>query len=90
MKWKKREEPGYAEARKRVLKRDKHTCQMPGCSCKNRRKLQVHHILEYAKYTSVRQSDDNLITLCITCHKSIRGKERHYVTMFNNIIRNKK
>lgn len=90
MTWKKREDPGYEEARQRVLKRDKHTCQMPGCKCKNRRKLQVHHILEYSRFPSLRVMDSNLITLCIKCHKSIRGKERFYVQMFNSIVNSKK
>lgn len=88
--WKKREDPGYEEARQRVLKRDKHACQMPGCKCKNRRKLQVHHILEYSRFPSLRVMDSNLITLCIKCHKSIRGKERFYVQMFNSIVNSKK
>lgn len=89
MRWEKRKEPGYDAARKKALKRDKNRCQFPGCKCRSRRGLQVHHILEYSKFPSLRTDVGNLITLCIKCHRSIKGKERYYVQMFLNIIKNK-
>lgn len=87
---KKREEPDYDESRKKALKRDKYTCQYPGCGCRYRKILQVHHILEYSKYKSLRTDIGNLITLCIKCHKNIKGKERYYVQMFLDILKNKR
>ena len=74
----------YAKFRERVLARDNDTCQMPYCGCKHH--LVVHHIKLYAKHPTVRTNEDNGITLCSKCHKSIRGKEKRYAAMFLKII----
>jgi 5-methylcytosine-specific restriction endonuclease McrA len=87
-KWRKRQDPGYDEFVKAVRKRDKNKCQMPGC--KKRRKLQVHHILEYSKYVYLRTDPGNAILLCESCHKSIKGKEMYYSQLFNSIINAKR
>ena len=84
MVWKKRNDFGYSEFREAVLKRDKRKCQMPGCNSKT--KLQVHHILEYSKFSSLRTNPDYAIVLCNKHHKFIKGKEIHYSQMFFNII----
>ena len=88
MVWKKRNDFGYDSFRETVLKRDKRKCQMP--SCNSKKHVQVHHILEYSKYSSLRTNPDFSISLCAKCHKSIKGKERFYVQLFSDIIaRNK-
>ena len=58
--------------RNRILKRDHYTCQY--CIKKDqttipisRSKLEVHHIIPRCQGGS--DLDDNLITLCIECHK---------------------
>lgn len=79
------DDPVYKEVRKRVLKRDKHKCQMP--DCKKRRRLNVHHIERWADAASLRYETFNMITLCRTCHDSIKDKESHYVPLFMDIVR---
>ncbi|MFC1573371.1 HNH endonuclease, partial [Candidatus Eisenbacteria bacterium] len=51
--------------RNRVLARDQHRCQTPGC--KRSRFLEVHHIHPMALGGSNRP--ENLITLCSGCHR---------------------
>ena len=63
---------GFANTREMVLNRDNYTCQY----CKGRHKdskLEVHHII----YRSNRGGNDenNLITLCQTCHKLLHNGE---------------
>jgi 5-methylcytosine-specific restriction endonuclease McrA len=76
----------YEKCRKNVLKRDKRKCQMPGCSSKS--KLHVHHIKPWSKASSLRYDENNCITLCKTCHESIKDKEHHYESMFIEILNN--
>lgn len=61
---------GFASRREAVLNRDSYTCQI--CGAKNTR-LEVHHIV----YRSHGGTDDenNLITLCESCHKKIHAGE---------------
>lgn len=78
------DDPVYKEVRKRVLKRDKHKCQMPGC--KSRKRLNVHHIERWADATSLRFHEFNLITICSVHHNSIKGKEHLYISLFRGIV----
>ncbi|MBU2502534.1 HNH endonuclease, partial [bacterium] len=55
---------------RRVLARDGHRCQGPGCT--NTRFLEVHHVLPRARGGTNRP--DNLITLCSACHRHIHDK----------------
>ena len=82
-------DPVYKEFRLKVLKRDKFTCQM----CKKNGKgcrLNVHHIIKCSSAASLRFDIDNGITLCNYCHKSVTGKEQHYVSYFTELIRKKR
>lgn len=55
--------------RKAVFVRDKHTCQ----SCKKQGgTLNAHHIKPFAQYRDLRFDISNGITLCESCHRSIR------------------
>jgi len=78
------DDPAYEDFRKRVLKRDKKTCQMPGCKSKS--KLQVHHIKRWSSASALRYEISNGITLCKNCHASIKGQEHHYESLFLEII----
>ena len=78
------EDPVYKEVRKRVLKRDKHKCQMPGCNC--RKRLHVHHIERWADAASLRYADYNCIVLCKEHHDSIKGQEHLYISLFRGIV----
>ncbi len=81
-------DPVYAEWRRRVFKRDKHKCQMPGCEYK--RALNAHHIKRWADAPYLRYDVDNGITLCYRCHKEVTGSEGHYEHLFADIVRKRK
>lgn len=62
----------WIKKRKEILERDNNECQ----SCKNKglatvgqsTKLDVHHIKHLENNWDLRLNNDNLITLCVTCH----------------------
>lgn len=78
----------YKNFRTIVLKRDKYKCQMPGC--KNKSKLEVHHILPYSMHFDIQQNIENALTLCRFCHRKIKNKEYNFVHLFRTILKNKK
>lgn len=78
-------DPVYRDWRIQVYKRDKFTCQMPGCSYK--KYLNAHHIQKWASASSLRFDVDNGITLCKNCHKKVTGSEQHYQGLFQQIVR---
>lgn len=73
----------YRDFRKLVRSRDKY-CKWPQCYC--RKKLQVHHILPWAKYPLLRYVVTNGITLCKKHHAAIRGKEMDFATFLSGLI----
>tara|TARA_R100000008_G_scaffold19812_1_gene10222 strand:- start:228 stop:494 length:267 start_codon:yes stop_codon:yes gene_type:complete len=75
----------YADWRRKVYKRDKFTCQMPGC--KRKTYLQAHHIQKWADASALRFEVDNGITLCFACHKEVTGAEHQYASLFMEIVR---
>lgn len=86
MTYKKRDyqDPTYKRFRTDVLKRDKFTCQL--CQNKNKKNLHVHHIIEWAKATSLRYDVGNGICLCRECHESVTGQEHVYQKLFLEIV----
>lgn len=76
----------YRRWREAVMRRDKHSCQWPGCTHKHRKGLQVHHIRKWAVYPSLRYVVENGITLCAIHHKSICKNEDDYIIMFMRIL----
>ena len=85
---------GFANTKEMVLNRDNYTCQY----CKGKRKdsrLEVHHIIYRRNCGS--DDENNLITLCRTCHKllhngeiklNLKGKSKgtlKYATQMNSI-----
>lgn len=58
----------YEELRQEILRRDGWRCQ----SCGRQRDLQVHHI--EARSHLGNDSEQNLITLCANCHRSVHCK----------------
>ena len=80
--------PEYKSWRIQVYKRDKFTCQWPGCSCKN--KLNAHHIKNWANFPGLRYEVSNGITLCRDHHNAIKGMEEIYAASFLRIVASKK
>lgn len=78
-------DPVYEKWRKDILKRDKYSCKMP--NCKNKSRLQVHHIKKWSSASALRFELSNGITLCKQCHDSIKGKEHHYESLFRSIVK---
>ncbi len=67
----------YREWRTSVFERDNFTC----VSCKQKgKKLNAHHIKEWANYPDLRFEVDNGITLCESCHKKLHKKLRKKIT----------
>lgn len=67
----------WQDTRQAILKRDRYTCQRPGCYNPAE---EVHHktILteENINDTSVSLNPENLISLCGECHKRMHKRER--------------
>lgn len=78
----------YKDWRKRVIVRDGHACQWPGCNKKTR--LNVHHIKPWALFPLLRYNVDNGITLCYFHHKGIKDKEEYFAHIFFQIINDNK
>jgi len=78
------EDPAYKEWRKKVYRRDRRRCRMPGC--RSRFKIQAHHIKKWSEAATLRFDVDNGITLCKSCHDSINGLESHYEVLFYQIV----
>ena len=60
----------YESLRKQVLRRDGWSCQ----ACGTMSNLEVHH-KEFRSHTGL-DAEENLITLCATCHASVHGRAR--------------
>lgn len=68
--WRKERGPDWLQVRERILERDGHKCRQCGCTQDEARErghtLSIHHIVPWEE--SRDNSDDNLITLCQSCH----------------------
>jgi len=64
--------PHWALIRKAILERDDYTCRIC-CTDGGEAQLHVHHI----DYVREHNEDDNLITLCTTCHHQVHLE--HYI-----------
>jgi len=62
-----RDPVSYEKLRLQVLRRDGWRCQ----SCGTMANLEVHH--QQFRSQSGHDSEENLITLCSTCHASVHG-----------------
>lgn len=75
-----RHSAAYREWRTAVFTRDDFTCKMPGCGTRGGM-LNANHIKPFATHPNLRLAVNNGITLCVACHRSIRGLERGYEEM---------
>jgi 5-methylcytosine-specific restriction endonuclease McrA len=60
--------PSYAKLHREILQRDNWRCQV----CGRMQNLEVHH-LQFRSHAGS-DSEENLITLCATCHAAIHGE----------------
>lgn len=82
--------------RRRILQRDGHRCQHPGCGDPTAGPFEIDHVvglffqeIDPDKWTiEILEADDNLRTLCIACHKmhtaeqaALRGKLRRLTSV---------
>ena len=77
-------DPIFKQFREDVMARDNHHCKWPGC--KNHSRLQVHHILRWSDYPTLRFVRSNGITLCEFHHKIIKNCEDYYIEFFSKIL----
>lgn len=58
-------------AREAVYKRDKYTCQDCGAKSQKGRPvvLNAHHIKPFSQFPELRFDLENIVTLCVECHK---------------------
>lgn len=76
--------PQNQEWRHKVLDRDEHHCQWPGCKTKS--KLEIHHILKYCDYPHMRYDINNGITLCQKHHNMIKNNEEDFIILFYKVL----
>jgi hypothetical protein len=81
------QDPLYKQWRKNIYTRDNFTCQWP--HCKQKTKLNAHHIQRWADFPGLRYHINNGITLCKDHHRLIKDNEENYCSFFNSIILNK-
>ena len=72
----------YNNWRKSVFERDDYTCQFYKCKKKGG-KIEAHHIKKFSDYKHLRFDINNGITLCVECHRKIKGQEDFYEDMFH-------
>jgi hypothetical protein len=72
--------PNWPEQRQKALKRDDYECQDCGMSVSQHERrfetsIHVHHIIPARKFEDYQKQNrtDNLITLCVDCHKKWEG-----------------
>ena len=68
------------QLKKKIKKRDGFKCKICGYT----KKLHVHHI----DYNKMNSNDDNLITLCSSCHSKTNWKRNYWKNIILNIILN--
>ena len=73
--------PEFRELKKIVLK------NFPECvMCGDEETLHVHHIKTRRKAPDLTFSESNLITLCRSCHASIKGSESDWEELFTSVL----
>lgn len=74
----------YNEWRSAIFKRDNYTCQE--CGKPSNGDIQAHHIIPVNKEPDRILDIDNGITLCIKCHRLIKGKELEFAEKYKSIV----
>lgn len=58
--------------RESILERDCYSCWK--CGCKQKSKLEIHHLLSKSRFPEYKYSEENCIVLCKPCHKEFHKK----------------
>ena len=78
----------WQEKRLEIMNRDNFECSLCHNSVSNKHGgLNVHHIMPISVFWEGRLENDNLITLCVLCHKQTFGKEKEFEILFQDIVR---
>lgn len=74
---------GYTWKCKRVeiMKRDNNQCKI----CGSNTKLQVHHIYSLDTHWQLRLDNNNLVTLCESCHHAVHNGMYNPIFLLNKI-----
>lgn len=74
----------FNSSRLNILERDNYSCKLCGDL---KRKKEIHHIIPIKSGGG--STENNLITLCTTCHNKVTGKEHLYINKFHSMIERK-
>ena len=79
-----RRSSAYKYWRNCVYKRDAYRCKINDIECKGR--LEVHHIIGYTKFPTLRYDINNGITLCHAHHPRKRSEEAKLSPFFQKLV----
>jgi len=80
--------PEWASKRFEIMSMDCFTCMLCGETANKKNGfLNVHHIIPLSVDWEQRLENNNLITLCVSCHKNTFGKEQEMISLFQDIVR---
>jgi len=78
----------WADKRLEIMKIDNFTClKCQKNDSKVHASFNVHHIIPLSVDWEQRLVNNNLITLCVSCHKETFGKEQEMINLFQDIVR---
>jgi hypothetical protein len=78
----------WKNKRLEVFKLDSFTCKLCGYTPENKRNtLNAHHIIPLHLDWNLCLETNNIITLCVTCHKKTFNKEKYFINIFQDIVR---
>ena len=70
--------PNWEEQKRRALERDSYTCR----NCDSKERVEVNHIIPFRNFGRARYLEanklENLIVLCIHCHRRFEGKIEYF------------
>lgn len=79
-----RNSKAWKDIRIKILIRDKYRCKI----CNANKKLEIHHIIPVSIKEELALDVNNLICLCINCHRRLRYKELVFSSLFKKLIKN--
>lgn len=71
----------WKNKRAEILLRDNNQCKICGNKCD----LQVHHIYSLDNHPEMRLENNNLITLCTSCHHDVHNQIYNSIYLINKI-----